>query len=142
MGTFKVTVALSPMTPEGRGVRIPAEGDPSVEVEMIAGTRAMFSTVPACILSELGVVPCGKRRFRVRSGEEKVLEEGRVWVAIGDAWGPTVVGFDDDDASAVLGSHTLTGLFLDVDTDAERIVPARLVMTQRPTLVPHSSPRY
>ena len=142
MGTFSVTVALTPMTPEEGGVRLPAEGDPSVEIEMIAGTRAVFSTVPARILRELGVAPCGKRRFRVRSGEEKVLEEGRVWVTIGDAWGPTVVGFDDDDASALLGSHTLTALMLDADTDAERLAPARLVMRQVPSVVPHPSPRY
>ena len=131
MGAFHVPVVITAM-----------DGGQSVEIEMVAGTHARFSTAPGHLLRSLGIEPSDKRSFRVGADAYKELAEGRVWMAIGDCSAPTVIGFDDDDAPALIGSHTLTAMMLDADTDAEQIVPARLVMRQVPSVVPHPSPRY
>ena len=131
MGAFNVPVVITSMN-----------GGQSVEIEMVAGTHAIFSTAPGNLLRSLGIEPVGKRSFRVGADVYKDLAEAQVRIAIGDRSAPTVIGLDEDDAPALLGSHTLTGMMLDADTDAEQIVPARLVMRQVPSVVPHPSPRY
>lgn len=131
MGAFNVTVVISTM-----------DGGQSAEVEMVAGTHASLSTAPSHLLRSLGIEPDSKRTVRVGADGYKELAEAQVRIAIGDRSAPTVIGFDDDDAPALLGSHSLTGMMLDADTDAEQIVPARLVMREVPSVIPHPSPRY
>ncbi|MDE2803240.1 MAG: hypothetical protein OXK21_10210 [Chloroflexota bacterium] len=131
MGTFKVPVVLTSM-----------DGERSVEIEMVAGTRAIWTAVPACKLRELGIEPDHFRKMLDTVGDGRILGEAQAWAAIDGRRVPTTVVFEDDDRPALLGSHTLSGLFLDVDTDAEKIVPAKLVMREVPSVVPHPSPRY
>ena len=56
------------------------------------------------------------------------LDYGEAWVTIGDESEITLVVFGEDDAPALLGTYTLTGLALAVDPTEQRLVPTPLIL--------------
>ena len=117
MGTFKWTLRVASM-----------DGHRSREIEATVDTGAAYTTLPACILRELGVVPVGKRRFLLADGRRIDMDYGEVRATIDGESVTTLVVFGEDDAPPLLGAYTLEGLALAVDPVEQRLVPTRLIL--------------
>ena len=92
-------------------------------MDAIVDTGATFTVVPARILSELGVVPNRKVRFRLADGSQLHRDVGETMVRVLDYQAIRMVAFGSNDAPALLGADTLEGLLLTVDPVRERLVP-------------------
>ena len=92
-------------------------------MDAIVDTGATFTVIPARILSELGVVPNRKVRFRLADGSQLDRDVGETTVRVLDYQAIRMVAFGSNDAPALLGSDTLEGLLLTVDPVRERLVP-------------------
>ena len=125
MGTFRQTLRLESM-----------DGERSVEMEALVDTGAFYTLVPAKLLKELGVEPFDTRTFKLADGRLVDYEVGEAFATVGEHSAPTPVVFGDDDVEPRLGSHTLLGLQLAVDPDKPRLVPLKLQMVCRPTVIP------
>ncbi len=117
MGTFKSAIRISSM-----------DGGKSREVEATVDTGAAYTTLPGCILRELGVEPVGKRRFLLADGRRIDMDYGEARATINGESVTTLVVFGKDDAPPLLGAYTLEGLALAVDPVGQRLVPTILIM--------------
>ena len=117
MGTFKWPLRISSM-----------EGHQVQDIEAIVGTGTVFTTLPGSLLRDLGIEPRGRRRVPLADGRHVDLDYGQAWVTIGGESEITLVVFGEDDAPALLGTYTLTGLALAVDPTEQRLVPTPLIM--------------
>ena len=117
MSTFKWPLRISSM--DGQQMR---------DIEVTVGTGAFYTTLPASLLRELGIESRGRRRVPLADGRHVYLDYGQACVTIGDESEITLVVFGEDDAPALLGTYTLTGLALAVDPTEQRLVPTPLIM--------------
>ena len=119
MGTFDWPMRIAGM-----------DGGQSRDIEATVDTGAAYTTLPARLLREIGVEPTGQRRFLLADGRRVDLNYGQAWVTIDGESEVTVVVFDEDDGSALLGAYTLEGLALAVDPVEQRLVPTHPIMYQ------------
>ena len=126
MGTFSVRIKVSAMNGQG-----------SEEMTALVGTGTMFTIVPGSVLQRIGLIPDDRSVLRnTVNGEQVALGTAQAWVEVQGNRAPTRVIFGDDgEAEARLGSHALTGAFLAIDADEERLVPAVLRMCNHPVRV-------
>ena len=117
MGTFKWPLRISSM--DGQQVR---------EIEATVDTGAAYTTLPASLLTELGIERIDKRTFLLADGRRVDMEYGRAWATINGNSEVTIVVFGEEDAPALLGAYTLEGLALAVDPTSQRLVPTHLIM--------------
>ena len=92
-------------------------------VNALAGTRATYTTLPASLLTSLGVSPTDKRAFRLPNGERIHRDIGDAVVRIDGRVRVTIVVFADEDSSPILGMVTLGEFSLAVDAVNRRLVP-------------------
>ena len=117
MGTFKWPLRISSM--DGQQVR---------DIEATVDTRAVYTMLPTGLLRALGIEPRGRRRVLLADGRRVELDYGQACATIDGDSVITLVVFGEDDAPALLGTYTLTGLALAVDPTEQRLVPAPLIM--------------
>lgn len=117
MGTFSWPLRISSV-----------DGGQSLDIDAVVDTGAMFTTLPAPMLRDLGIAPTGRRRFLIADGRRIQMDCGHAWATIDGESVITIVAFGEDNAPAVLGAYTLEGLALAVDPGAQRLVPAELIM--------------
>ncbi len=91
-------------------------------------TGAAYTTLPASMLQELGVVPIYTRKFLLADGRRVEMEIGRAWATINGDSEVTLVVFGKDDAPPLLGAYTVEGLGLAVDPLSQRLVPTDLIL--------------
>lgn len=112
MGTFSWPIRISDLA-----------GRRSRDLEAIVDTGAAYTTLPTCLLHELGVAPLGARRFLIATGGGVTMEWGEVRATIDGESATTLVVFGEDDAPTLLGAYTPEGLGLAVDPVEQRLVP-------------------
>lgn len=112
VGTF--TVRLEIGDPEARRFE---------SVDALVDTGATHTTLPADLLSSLGVVAYRRARFELADGRGAELEIGRTWVRIDGRAELTQVVFAKEGTPALLGAVTLEQLHLAVDPVHRRLVP-------------------
>jgi predicted aspartyl protease len=112
MSVFRHTIEVGDLT-----------GSRFQSMDAIVDTGATFTVVPANILSELGVVPNRRVRFRLADGSRLDRDVGETMVRVLDYQAIRLVAFGSNDAPALLGADTLEGLLLTVDPVRERLVP-------------------
>ena len=117
LGTFNWPLRISSM-----------DGKLARDIEATVDTGAAYTTVPAPLLRELGVVPMGKRKFLLADGRRIEMDYGQAWATIDGDSVVTIVIFGDEEAPALLGAYTLEGLSLAVDPVEQRLVPTHLIM--------------
>ena len=89
----------------------------------LVDTGAFISSVPACVLSKLGVKPAGKRRVRFGMGKVRDMDYAPIWLRFGGQEIMTFALFNQEWNTPMLGAYTLNGLFMTVDPVAQRLVP-------------------
>ena len=92
------------------------------------GTGAFYTTLPASLLRGLGIEPRGKRRVLLPDGQRVELDYGQAWATIDGGSVTTLVVFGEDGVPALLGSYTLDGLALAVDSVEQRLVPTTPIL--------------
>ena len=117
MGTFKWPLRISSM-----------DGQQSRDIEATVDTGAAYTTLPTGLLSELGVVPMGQRRFLLADGRRVYMDFGEARASVDGESVTTLVVFGENDAPALLGAYTLEGLALAVDPVEQRLVPTHLIL--------------
>ena len=126
MGTFSVPIEIGD-----------AQGQQFETINVLVDDRLMPTVIPASILLRIGIVPTTHEIFEYASGEQVELGMAEAIVRAQGEETHTWVVFGEDSRDATLGKYTLGGLFLRVDAECQRLVPARGVL---PTPLLVSSP--
>src|SRR5437764_13315474 len=98
MGTFTKRVTL-----HGRNGSAP----PSLTVDALVDTGALFSSVPTHVLEQLGVRPLRTMAVRFADGELREVPIGEGEAEIDGQRMPILCFFDAKDVPALLGAHGL-----------------------------------
>ena len=118
MGTFSTAIEI------GR-----PDGSLFETIDALVDTGASLTTVPASILRRLGVTPHRKFVFALADGREVERDVGQTWLRVAGQSAITFVAFGDEDVEPLLGSYSLQGLMLGVDSPNEQLIPIpRLLM--------------
>ena len=114
MGTFSQRIALGPVA-----------GQRFKEVEAVVDTGATYTWVPRPLLEELGIVPEEEFAFVLADRREVVYPIAQVKIRLDGRERISVCVFGDEETDALLGSYTLEGFGLAVDTVNKRLVRVR-----------------
>lgn len=118
MGTFSAAIEI------GR-----PDGSRFETIDALVDTGASLTTVPASILRRLGVATHRKFVFALADGREVERDVGQTWIRVAGQSAITFVAFGDEDVEPLLGSYSLQGLMLGVDSPNEQLIPIpRLLM--------------
>lgn len=115
MGTFRHPITL-----------FARDGQRSVTVEALAGTRSLYTWIPRSVFAGLGIEPDVLRPVIKRDGTQEERGMAEIRVQIRGEQLTTLIGFAPDGDTPVLGDHTLIGFGLQADTETERLVRAVL----------------
>ena len=113
MGTFSTAIEI------GR-----PDGSLFETIEALVETGASLTALPGSLLRRLGVVPHTTYAFELADGREIKRAVGRTWIRLGDRSEITPVMFNDEDTDPLLGSISVHGLMLSVDSANARLIPA------------------
>ena len=110
------------------GLTVPIEiaalgGQNWVGKDALVDTSAFISSVPARVLSDMGVKPTGKKRVRFGMGKVRDMDYAPIWLRFGGQEIMTFALFNQEWNTPMLGVYTLNGLFRTVDPVAQQLVP-------------------
>ena len=118
MGTFSTAIEI------GR-----PDGSLFETVNALVDTGSSMTALPSSLLRRLGVTTHTRYTFELADGREIERDVGQTWIRIGDRSAITFVAFGDEDVEPLLGSYSLQGLMLGVDSPNEQLIPIpRLLM--------------
>ena len=112
MGTFSTPISIG--SPDGRRWE---------SLDALVDTGASIASVPASVLRGLGVEPLRTERFTFAQGETCEMEIGQTWIRIGDREVVTLVLFNGEGTTPLLGAHALEGVFMGVDPVGKHLIP-------------------
>ena len=113
MGTFSTAIEI------GR-----PDGSLFETVNALVDTGSSLTAIPGSLLRRLGVTTHTRYTFELVDGREIERAVGRTWIRIGDRTAITFAMFGDEDGEPLLGSYSLQGLMLAVDSPNARLIPA------------------
>ena len=122
MGTFTVAIEVGAWP-------TPGQFEP---LDVVAGTDAMFTVVPAPLLRAAGVEPSDRSGFDTPDGTRVERAMGTATIRFDGDDTPSTVIFGEDGDPIVLGKLALTARGLEADTEHERFVPTTLYL---PTMI-------
>ena len=112
MGTFRIQIDI---------------GDPQGErwtsLDALVDTGASVVSAPASVLRDLNIVPLMRQSFRSAHGDVREMEIGRTWVRFEGREVMTLVVFNDEGSSPLLGALALEEAFLGIDPVGQRLIP-------------------
>ena len=112
MGTFSTPISIG--SPDGRRWG---------SLDALVDTGASIASVPASMLRGLGAAPMRTELFTFAQGETREMEIGQTRIRIGDREVVTLVLFNEEGTTPLLGAHALEGVFMGVDPVGKRLVP-------------------
>jgi clan AA aspartic protease len=112
MGVFRIAIEIG--DPQGESFQA---------VEALVDTGATSTTLPATLLTQLGVRPYRKSVFELADGSQLELDVGRTWVRVNGQQEFTQVVFGKEGAEPILGAVTLQEMGFAVDPVKGRLVP-------------------
>ena len=117
IGTFSVTIEIGAL-----------HSQRFETMDVLVDESLMSTVIPASVLLRMGIVPTTHEIFEYASGEQMELGMAEAIVRVQGEETHTWVVFGDESCNATLGKYTLGGLFLCVDSERERLVPARGIL--------------
>ena len=111
MGTFNVDIGIAD-TGRERWTTLNA----------LVDTGASITAVPGSVLRELGVQPSMRRRFESAHGESREMDVGQTWVRVEGEEVITLILFNDEGTTPLLGALALEAAFLGVDPVHQKLV--------------------
>ena len=122
MGTFSVRFV----------VRHSVHGNQQLELEGLVDTGALFSQIPADVLSRIGVTPSGTRAVHDADGTRDVVPVAKADIAIDGVETATVVLCGMAGSVVLVGATTLETLGLGVDPIHKKLIPIEAPMAAAP----------
>ena len=99
-----------------------------LEFDALVDTGASISSFPASTLRELGIPPLFKQDFRFGQGEVRQMDVGQTWIRVEGREIVTLVLFNDEGTTQLLGAIALESIFMGVDPVEKRLIPAEGLM--------------
>ena len=93
-------------------------------MDVLVDDRIMATFIPASELLRIGIVPTERKVFEHPDGKQVELGMAQAIVRVQGQETHTWVVFGEESHQPTLGSYTLNGLFLGVDEEIPRLVPA------------------
>jgi aspartyl protease family protein len=106
----------------------PFDRDKCLELEFLADTGAMYTSLPESTLKKLEIVPMGKRSFLIASGERKEFPVGEAYIEVEGIGVTSLVLYGSEGVPSLLGVTTLELLGLQVDPTTGKLKPAELYL--------------
>ena len=94
-----------------------------VDLSATVDTGAFLMSMPGSLLRSMGVVPSFTENVRMADGRVRSLDVGHAWLRINGREVVTLVAFNDDYTSPLLGSLALETLRMAVDPVGQRLFP-------------------
>ncbi len=116
MGTFRYQIALG--NPSGAEFEV---------LNALVDTGAVYTFVPASLLSRLKVAPMDAMEFALADGSKIKRDIGETQIRAVRRQATTFVVFADENDATLLGSYALEGLRLAVDPYNSRLIPNELL---------------
>ena len=117
MGTFQVAIEVG--DPDGQRYET---------VDALVDSGATYTTMPASLLSRLGVSPHSKRTFVLADGTRIERDFGRTWVSLHGEYDVSPVVFGDEGTMPLLGALTLEVFSLGINPVDQRLIPVDSLM--------------
>lgn len=118
MGTFSVKFVI----------KHPLRGDQLLELEGLVDTGALFTQIPASLLTQIGLAPSGTRAVHYADGTRDVVPVAMAYIAINGLETAAMILCGKPNSLILLGAHTLEGLGLGVDPVHKRLIPIEAPM--------------
>ena len=99
-----------------------SEGKRWTQLDALVDTGATITAAPASLLRDLGVQPSMRRRFGSAHGETREMDVGQTWVKVNGEEIITLVLFNDEGTTPLLGALALETAFLGVDPVHQKLV--------------------
>ena len=117
MGTFTIPIEIADQ-----------ERRRWIESDALVDTGASISSFPASTLRELGIPPLFKQNFKFGQGEIRQMDVGQTWIRVEGREVVSLVLFNDEGTTALLGAIALEGIFMGVDPIEKRLIPVEGLM--------------
>ena len=104
-------------------IRLFGQDGRSVDLRGLVDTGALYSLIPASVLTELGVRPFGSMNVQFADGEVQRWNRGLVEAEMLGERVPILAFFGSDDERVLIGAHILEAFALDVDVVKGELVP-------------------
>jgi len=116
---------------------------PSVELEFLIDTGAIYSVVPAAVLENLGVVRLERHDFTLADGTHRAYDVGEASFELAGRARTSQVVFGPAGVTPLLGAFALESLGLMINPVTRELLPMRLLLAahRRAAERPASSPR-
>ncbi|MCY4655085.1 MAG: hypothetical protein OXC95_18210 [Dehalococcoidia bacterium] len=112
MGVFHVELEIG--VPQGRNYQA---------IEATVDSGATYTTMPASLLTRLGIVPHTDRTFILADGTRLRRGFGRTWFRLEGQEDISPVVFWDEDTTPLLGAVTLEIFSLGIDPVNNQLIP-------------------
>ena len=112
MGTFNIEIGMA--DPERRRW---------MTLEALVDTGASITAAPGSVLRELGVAPSMRQNFRSAHGASREMDVWQTWVRVEGKEIITLVLFNDEGTTPLLGALALEAVFMVVDPVGQRLAP-------------------
>ena len=112
MGTFRAEIMIGGLNRERWET-----------LDALVDTGASITAAPASLLQGIGVEPLRYQAFKLASGEVREMAIGQAWVQVDGREIITLVLFNEEGSTPLLGALALEGAFLGVDPVEQRLVP-------------------
>jgi clan AA aspartic protease len=103
-------------------------GGPSIEIEFLVDTGAIYSVVPSGVLEALAIPRLKRREFTLADGTHQSWDVGEAFFDLEGEVGTSQVVFGPEGVTPLLGAFTLESLGLMVNPVTRELLPMRLVL--------------
>lgn len=117
MATFRLPVEVAPK-----------DGARFHRVIVVAGTGNKYSGMPSPLLNMLGISPEWTEVFELADSSRQEYSLAEVKLRIEHRERTTICIFGKPESEPVLGTYTLDGFGLAVDSERRRLIPARFFL--------------
>ena len=125
MGVFSVEISVK-AAPPGVGTGAAdgnIERDEWVDLSATVDTGAFLFSLPGSLLRSMGVIPSFTETVRMADGTTREMDVGQAWLRMDGRQVITLVAFNEDYTTPLLGSLALETLRLAVDPVGQRLFP-------------------
>ena len=112
MGIFNVAVSIGNI-----------EQQDWVDLSATVDTGAFLMSMPGSLLRATGIVPSFTENVQMADGRTRSLDVGHIWLRLNGREVVTLVAFNDDYTTPLLGSLALETLRMYVDPVGQRLFP-------------------
>ena len=125
MGIFSTEVSIRAPSPQAGkdGAAGSTDQREWVDLSATVDTGAFLVSIPGSLLRAIGVEPSFTENVRMADGRNRAMDVGHAWLRLNGREVITLVAFNEDYTTPLLGSLALETLRLAVDPVGQRLFP-------------------